>query len=68
MPRNGAELTAPEVSAFTRARLSSFKVPTVVRFLAQEELPMLPTGKADREALARLLQDSRGPTTAGAAP
>jgi acyl-CoA synthetase (AMP-forming)/AMP-acid ligase II len=57
VPRHGAELTAPAVTAFARARLSSFKVPTVVRFLAEGELPMLPTGKPDREALATLLQD-----------
>jgi acyl-CoA synthetase (AMP-forming)/AMP-acid ligase II len=55
VPRHGAALTADQVVAHARRRLSSFKVPTVVRFLAEDELPMLPTGKADREALAKLL-------------
>jgi acyl-CoA synthetase (AMP-forming)/AMP-acid ligase II len=60
VPRHGARLAAQEVTAFARARLSAFKVPTVVRFVAEQELPMLPTGKADRQALARLLNSSSG--------
>jgi hypothetical protein len=31
--------------------------PATVRLLAEDRLPMLPTGKADREALTRLLAD-----------
>jgi acyl-CoA synthetase (AMP-forming)/AMP-acid ligase II len=61
VPRHSADLTADEVIAYARGRLSSFKAPTVVRFLAEDELPMLPTGKADRQALASMLQASRPP-------
>jgi acyl-CoA synthetase (AMP-forming)/AMP-acid ligase II len=55
VPRHGAELTADAVAAHARQRLSSFKVPTVVRFVTEEQLPMLPTGKVDRAALASML-------------
>jgi acyl-CoA synthetase (AMP-forming)/AMP-acid ligase II len=57
VPRHGTELTAAEITGYARAKLSSYKVPTIIRFLAEDELPMLPTGKADREALTRVLAD-----------
>jgi acyl-CoA synthetase (AMP-forming)/AMP-acid ligase II len=55
VPRRGAILTAEKVVAHARGQLSSFKVPAVVRVLDEDELPMLPTGKVDRQALAGLL-------------
>jgi acyl-CoA synthetase (AMP-forming)/AMP-acid ligase II len=55
VPRHGTDLTAADITRYGRERLSSYKVPTVIRCLAEGELPMLPTGKPDREALTRLL-------------
>jgi acyl-CoA synthetase (AMP-forming)/AMP-acid ligase II len=55
VPRRGATLTADKVIAHARSQLSSFKVPAVVRVVEEDELPMLPTGKVDRQALAGLL-------------
>jgi acyl-CoA synthetase (AMP-forming)/AMP-acid ligase II len=55
VPRRGAVLTADEVIAHARKQLSSFKVPAVVRMLDEDELPMLPTGKVDRQALTGML-------------
>jgi hypothetical protein len=34
-------------------------VPTVIAVLAETELPMLPTGKVDRQGLVRLLTTDR---------
>jgi acyl-CoA synthetase (AMP-forming)/AMP-acid ligase II len=47
------------VTAYARANLSGFKVPTVISVLAEDELPMLPTGKLDRQGLVRLLTTDR---------
>jgi acyl-coenzyme A synthetase/AMP-(fatty) acid ligase len=57
VPRHGTELTAADITGYARAKLSSYKVPTIIRLLAEDKQPMLPTGKADREALTRLLAD-----------
>jgi acyl-CoA synthetase (AMP-forming)/AMP-acid ligase II len=57
VPRHGTELTAADITGYARAKLSSYKVPTSIRFLSEDELPMLPTGKPDREALTRVLAD-----------
>jgi acyl-CoA synthetase (AMP-forming)/AMP-acid ligase II len=48
-------LSTDAVAAHARANLSGFKVPTVIAILAETELPMLPTGKLDRQGLVRLL-------------
>jgi acyl-CoA synthetase (AMP-forming)/AMP-acid ligase II len=57
VPRHGTELTAADITGYARANLSSYKVPTLIRLLAEDKLPMLPTGRADCEALTRLLAD-----------
>jgi acyl-CoA synthetase (AMP-forming)/AMP-acid ligase II len=57
VPRHDAVVTSEDVVAHARRRLSSFKVPSVVLVLPEDRLPMLPTGKADREALAKLLAE-----------
>jgi acyl-CoA synthetase (AMP-forming)/AMP-acid ligase II len=57
VPTHGANLTAEAVVAHARKNLSSFKVPTTIQILAEAELPMLATGKVDRQALARMLAD-----------
>jgi acyl-CoA synthetase (AMP-forming)/AMP-acid ligase II len=55
VPARGAQLSTETVVAHARANLSGFKVPTVIAVLAESELPMLPTGKLDRQGLIRLL-------------
>jgi acyl-CoA synthetase (AMP-forming)/AMP-acid ligase II len=55
VPARGAQLSTEAVVAHARANLSGFKVPTVIAVLAESELPMLPTGKLDRQGLIRLL-------------
>ena len=55
VPAHGAQLSAEAVAAHARANLSGFKVPTVIEVIAETELPMLPTGKVDRQGLVRLL-------------
>jgi acyl-CoA synthetase (AMP-forming)/AMP-acid ligase II len=55
VPSNGARLSVETVVAHACGHLSTFKVPTVIRLLAEDDLPMLPTGKVDRQALVRIL-------------
>jgi acyl-CoA synthetase (AMP-forming)/AMP-acid ligase II len=52
---NGARLSVETIVAHARRNLSAFKVPTVIRLVAENDLPMLPTGKIDRQALVRVL-------------
>ena len=55
VPCHGAQLSVETIVAHARRNLSTFKVPTVIRLLAENELPMLPTGKVDRQGLVRVL-------------
>jgi acyl-CoA synthetase (AMP-forming)/AMP-acid ligase II len=55
VPSHGAEVSIDAVIAHARANLSAFKIPTVVRLVAESDLPMLATGKVDRQALVGLL-------------
>jgi acyl-CoA synthetase (AMP-forming)/AMP-acid ligase II len=55
VPAHGAQLSSELVATHARANLSGFKVPTIVAVLAESELPMLPTGKLDRQRLITLL-------------
>jgi acyl-CoA synthetase (AMP-forming)/AMP-acid ligase II len=48
-------LSVETIVAHARRNLSTFKVPTVIRLIAEDDLPMLPTGKVDRQALVRVL-------------
>lgn len=59
VPAHGAQLSTEAVAAHARANLSGFKVPTIVTVLAENELPMLPTGKLDRQELVRVLAADR---------
>jgi acyl-CoA synthetase (AMP-forming)/AMP-acid ligase II len=49
-PRPGANLKAAELLAYTRSRIAGYKVPYAIEILP--ELPLLPSGKPDRKALA----------------
>jgi acyl-CoA synthetase (AMP-forming)/AMP-acid ligase II len=55
VPSHGAQLSAEALVAYARRNLSSFKVPTMIEVLTESEVPMLPTGKVDRQGLVRLL-------------
>lgn len=57
VPEPGASLTADGVVTALKPRLSAFKLPKVIRFLAADEIPSLPTGKLDQRSLKRLLAD-----------
>ncbi len=50
-PRPGAELDPRALIAFARSRIAGYKVPYAIEILP--ELPLLPSGKPDRKALAR---------------
>ncbi len=58
VPAHGAEPTPAALMAHARQNLSSFKMPTVVLMLSEDQLPMLPTGKIDRTALVAMLAES----------
>lgn len=51
--RPGAELTVEELKAWCRERLANYKVPKVFEITAQ--MPRLPIGKIDKQALRREL-------------
>ncbi|MGB7166292.1 MAG: long-chain fatty acid--CoA ligase, partial [Mycobacterium sp.] len=55
VPANGARLSVETIVAHARRNLSTFKVPKVIRLVAENDLPMLPTGKVDRQELVRVL-------------
>ena len=55
VPANGARLSVETIVAHARHNLSTFKVPTIIRLVAENDLPMLPTGKVDRQGLVSLL-------------
>jgi len=53
MPRPGAEPTVDALRAWAAARIERYKLPDAIHFA--DALPLGPTGKADRAALARML-------------
>jgi acyl-CoA synthetase (AMP-forming)/AMP-acid ligase II len=55
VPAHGAQLSVETIVAHARRNLSTFKVPTVIRLVAENDLPMLPTGKVDRQGLVKFL-------------
>jgi acyl-CoA synthetase (AMP-forming)/AMP-acid ligase II len=50
VPREGSGLTPGALLQFARARIAGYKLPYAIRLLP--ELPLLPSGKPDRRALA----------------
>ncbi|MFN8025969.1 MAG: fatty acid--CoA ligase family protein [Acidimicrobiia bacterium] len=53
----GVDASAADLTAAAKARLSSFKVPTRWRTVADDDVPMLPTGKVSLPGLRALLDD-----------
>ena len=54
VPRPGAELDLTGLRNWARTRLDRFKLPDHLHLRA--ELPLGPTGKADRRALRRMIE------------
>ena len=50
VPRPGSPLTTAALLGFARGRIAGYKLPYAITFLS--ELPLLPSGKPDRRALA----------------
>jgi amino acid adenylation domain-containing protein len=64
-PTPEAQVEPAEIQAFVRDRVPGYLVPTVIAVLTR--LPLLSSGKLDRNRIARLLADS-APTPATAVP
>ena len=52
--KSGANLTEPDLLAFTRQWLAGYKQPRVIHFV--EALPMTGSGKVERRAVVDLLK------------
>jgi acyl-coenzyme A synthetase/AMP-(fatty) acid ligase len=46
------------LQAHARAELASYKVPRHFRFITENEMPLLPTGKVDRASLLKLFDEA----------
>jgi fatty-acyl-CoA synthase len=55
----GATLSEEDVCAFCRKSLAAYKVPRLVRFVAEHELPLTTTGKLQKNRLAATFFASR---------
>ncbi|BBX02667.1 hypothetical protein BST36_10640 [Mycolicibacterium moriokaense] len=55
-----ASITADNIRAMLRERLSPYKVPRVIVFLeSRDEVPMTPSTKVDKRRLAELIEARR---------
>lgn len=52
VPKRGASLTEREVNEHCRRVLAAYKVPRLVRFVGESELPLTTTGKVQKNRLA----------------
>jgi fatty-acyl-CoA synthase len=52
VPKRGVVLTEREVTEHCRKTLAAYKVPRLIRFAAEEELPLTTTGKVQKNRLA----------------
>lgn len=52
VPKRGATLSEREVTEHCRRSLAAYKVPRLIRFAAEEELPLTTTGKVQKNRLA----------------
>jgi fatty-acyl-CoA synthase len=53
VPKRGASLSEHEVTEHCRKSLASYKIPRLIRFAAEEELPLTTTGKVQKNRLAK---------------
>jgi acyl-CoA synthetase (AMP-forming)/AMP-acid ligase II len=54
----GSAAAQDQLEAHARAELASYKVPRHFRFITEDNVPLLPTGKVDRVSLAKLFDDA----------
>jgi fatty-acyl-CoA synthase len=52
VPKPGATLSEEDVCTFCRKALAAYKVPRLVRFVTESELPLTTTGKLQKNRLA----------------
>jgi fatty-acyl-CoA synthase len=53
VPRAGARLTEQQLRDYCRKELAAYKMPALVRFARESELPLTTTGKVHKDRLAR---------------
>jgi fatty-acyl-CoA synthase len=54
VPKPGATLSEEALCAFCRKTLAAYKVPRLIRFAAEQELPLTTTGKVQKNRLAAM--------------
>ena len=54
----GCAVTQAQLEAHARAELAAYKVPRHFRFITENSIPLLPTGKVDRTLLLTLFDDA----------
>jgi fatty-acyl-CoA synthase len=52
VPKRGASLSEREVTEHCRQSLAAYKVPRLIRFATEEDLPLTTTGKVQKNRLA----------------
>jgi acyl-CoA synthetase (AMP-forming)/AMP-acid ligase II len=55
---HGCAVAQDELEAHARAELATYKVPRHFRFITEDRIPLLPTGKVDRALLLKLFDDA----------
>ncbi|MDT3442210.1 class I adenylate-forming enzyme family protein [Pseudofrankia sp. BMG5.37] len=60
VPENGHTIDFVELLTACRRALSSYKVPTMIELLGQNEIPYLSSGKPNRRAITQMLDQRRG--------
>src|SRR5271154_3165542 len=54
----GRSVAQDKLEAHARAELATYKVPRHFRFITEDRLPLLPTGKVDRASLLKLFEEA----------
>ena len=54
----GCAVAQDKLEAHARAELATYKVPRHFRFITEDRIPLLPTGKVDRGSLLKLFDDA----------
>jgi acyl-CoA synthetase (AMP-forming)/AMP-acid ligase II len=54
----GCSVAQDKLEAHARAELATYKVPRHFRFITEDRIPLLPTGKVDRGSLLKLFDDA----------
>ncbi|GAA1002956.1 fatty-acid--CoA ligase [Acrocarpospora pleiomorpha] len=60
VPKPGATVTAEEIVDHCRSRLARYKIPRVVYFITESELPLTGIGKLNRKGLVDMAVERRG--------